>query len=221
MNFQISDSVVERLKSEVDKQKQQQRPEPSQQQQQPPQPQSLPPPTPPLPPPPPPQPSQASPPPPPAPQQPQPSYSQPTAAPDVSYPPAPEQSLSALKVRAQKEEELRQVEEYWHNRVKDLRQHVSPSPHFPPPQNFNFDSFADSDSVRPLRGVVPLDRGGRGQDVPAVARPPHLPGVAPRRPRVLQKQQDSVPDLLRGGQVLRQLCRVRQTGKFLHLWQYW
>ena len=128
MNFQISDSVVERLKSEVDKQKQQQRPEPSQQQQQPPQPQSLPPPTPPLPPPPPPQPSQSSPPPPPAPQQPQPSYSQPTAAPDVSYP--PEQSLSALKVRAQKEEELRQVEEYWHNRVKDLRQHVSPSPHF-------------------------------------------------------------------------------------------
>jgi len=42
----------------------------------------------------------------------------------VSYPPAPEQSLSALKVRAQKEEELRQVEEYWHNRVKDLRQHT-------------------------------------------------------------------------------------------------
>ena len=39
-------------------------------------------------------------------------------------PPGGESSMSALKVRAQKEEELRQVEEYWQNRVKDLRNHV-------------------------------------------------------------------------------------------------
>ena len=48
----------------------------------------------------------------------------------MSYP--AEQSLSALKVRAQKEEELRQVEEYWQNRVRELRNHVSPISTFPP-----------------------------------------------------------------------------------------
>ena len=35
-----------------------------------------------------------------------------------------ESSLSALKVRAQKEEELRNVEDYWQNRVRELRNHV-------------------------------------------------------------------------------------------------
>ena len=34
------------------------------------------------------------------------------------------ESLSSLKVRAEKEAELRQVEEYWKNRVRNLREQV-------------------------------------------------------------------------------------------------
>ena len=35
-----------------------------------------------------------------------------------------EPSQSALQVRAEKERELAQVEDYWKNRVKDIRSHV-------------------------------------------------------------------------------------------------
>ena len=80
--------------------------------------------------------------------------------------------------------------------------------------------LADSLHVGPVRGVVPLDGGGGGQDVPAVARPPHLHGVAPRRPRVLQEEQDAVAALRRGGQVLRQLRRVSQIGELAHCSHY-
>lgn len=119
--FKISDSVVQRLKDEMEggsragqQQQRQQGPSSGQQQQQ----QSRqddqefgqtpPPPPPPAP--------IVIPQPPPAPFQ--------DRGPEVRY--VEEPSLSALKVRAEKEAELRQVEAYWQNRVQKLREHVSP-----------------------------------------------------------------------------------------------
>lgn len=47
--------------------------------------------------------------------------SSPSVGPYVQY--VSEPSLSALKVRAEKEEELRQVEEYWQSRLQETRNH--------------------------------------------------------------------------------------------------
>ncbi|TRY71180.1 hypothetical protein TCAL_12355 [Tigriopus californicus] len=116
--IKISDSVVQRIKDEVAGQKDQPGPAPAPTGNEAPTSNSEPAP--------PPEPANSPSPPaaaqyhPPPPQYP--NGSSPTSAgPYVQY--VSEPSLSALKVRAEKEEELRQVEEYWQSRLQETRNH--------------------------------------------------------------------------------------------------
>lgn len=101
--IKISDSVVQRLKGEISgEQQQQQQSEPKQQQQSaasPPQQQQ----------------QQAPPPPPPADQQP-PAPNQVWQRPIIQY--IEEPSISALRVKAEKEEEMKTMDDYWRDRLQ-------------------------------------------------------------------------------------------------------
>merc|ERR1719336_1483296 len=102
--IKISDSVVQRLKGEITGENQQQ--EQQQQQTPPPKPEATPPP----PPPPAPAPSEPAPPPP------APGPSQVWQRPIIQY--IEEPSISALRVKAEKEEEMKTLDDYWKERLQ-------------------------------------------------------------------------------------------------------
>ena len=119
--IKISDSVVQRLKGEISGEQQQQQSQPQQQQQQ-----QAPPPTPPPPPPP----VETHAPPPPVEQPPAPAPAlAPAPAPQVWQPPVvqiiEEPSISALRVRAEKEEEMKTTDDYWRDKLQrqEVRDH--------------------------------------------------------------------------------------------------
>ena len=206
ISFQISDSVVNRLKEEMSAKKndeQQQRPPPSSSSSTP-SPESSPPPP-------------FVPPPPPLPSVP-PSSVPVQPHPDVPFV-HPESSLSALRVRAEKEEELRFVENYWQQRVRDIRNHVreretkralnglrKASPFF-----LAFEDRSDQ------RGQLPRDCFCSGQDVPQEPQPSNLPGTKTRCYTVLQKEPETVTALRGGGRKLRKMRGVGQIGEIIYL----